>query len=319
MGKYTPEVWEKLQKLMSEKNNTQYWYWTDRADKSLYAELLVDRGNIAWATQILDWLMRETNLASYYVSTQEKIRLFTALVKYTDVTKWSLPIDIALRSNSVIADLSLSTRRPSAKLETTREKVGDSISITQWSSTPIFYEILQYGTPENIYDTEAQSRGMQVSRTYERIDESKWLDTNGVFLGATPVTDSIFSTGQLYRATIAITLDDTSRSWYHMTLEDFVPGAWRPIRGIFRTESTLTTDVPSSEYGWWRWNGWSYVEARDDRILATAEYGWWEKQSYSYYFRPQFPGTYLLPPATAYLMYRPEIHAIGKYQKITVK
>jgi hypothetical protein len=97
--------------------------------------------------------MRETNLASYYVSTQEKIRLFTALVKYTDVTKSSLPIDIALRSSSVIADLSISTRRPSATIETTRGKLGDILSITQSSATPIFYEILQYGTPENIYDT----------------------------------------------------------------------------------------------------------------------------------------------------------------------
>lgn len=61
------------------------------------------------------------------------------------------------------------------------------------------------------------------------------------------------------------------------------------------------------------------MEAKDDRILAMAEWGYGDKHTYTYYFRPEFAGTYLLPPVTAYFIYRPEVFALGKYEKILVK
>lgn len=116
--------------------------------------------------------------------------------------------------------------------------------------------------------------------------------------------------------TLGVSLPDyANKSWHHLTLEDFVPGGWRPIRGIFKTESAFTSDSQNGYY----WNGWSHVEAQDDRILATSEWGYGDKQTYTYYFRPEFAGTYLLPPVTAYFMYRPEVFALGAYQKVTVK
>lgn len=66
---------------------------------------------------------------------------------------------------------------------------------------------------------------------------------------------------------------------------------------------------------WW----WDYTEARDDRILATMSYGYGDKRIYTYYFRPESVGTYILPPATAYFMYQPELHSYTQYQKVSVK
>jgi len=43
-----------------------------------------------------------------------------------------------------------------------------------------------------------------------------------------------------------------------------------------------------------------------------------EPRKYIYYFRPEYIGTYMLPPSTAYYMYEQEVYAIGKYEKIEV-
>jgi uncharacterized protein YfaS (alpha-2-macroglobulin family) len=62
------------------------------------------------------------------------------------------------------------------------------------------------------------------------------------------------------------------------------------------------------------------VESTVDRVLATQEYLWQSDQpySYTYYIRPEHTGEYLLPPATAYYMYEPEIHSLTRYERIRV-
>ena len=101
------------------------------------------------------------------------------------------------------------------------------------------------------------------------------------------------------------------RPWHHLALEDYFSAGWRPIRGIFHTQSILTHEETDS---WW-----DYVETRDDRILADMSYGYGDTRTYSYYIRPESVGTYLLlPPATAYFMYRPEAHTYTKYEQVKV-
>ena len=69
------------------------------------------------------------------------------------------------------------------------------------------------------------------------------------------------------------------KSWYHLALEDYFSAGWRPIRGIFQTESALLHEETE--------NFWDYVESRDDRILADMSYGYGEGRTYSYYIRPE--------------------------------
>ncbi len=82
---YTLGVDKKLETLMNE-NKSSYWYWSDGADEAIYAQLLIDRGEIERATKILDARIRSVDLSSYYVSTQEKIQLLYALLKHTLVS-----------------------------------------------------------------------------------------------------------------------------------------------------------------------------------------------------------------------------------------
>lgn len=117
---------------------------------------------------------------------------------------------------------------------------------------------------------------------------------------------------------ITVTPKPSDKNKYYLTLEDYIPGGWRPISSIFKTESSSTTDA-NSKYGYW--NGWTHVESRLDRVLATQDYIWRTDQpyTYTYYIRPEYSGTYLLPPVTAYYMYQPQIHATGKYERVTVQ
>jgi uncharacterized protein YfaS (alpha-2-macroglobulin family) len=314
---YTLGVDKKLETLMNE-NKSSYWYWSDGADEAIYAQLLIDRGEIERATKILDARIRSVDLSSYYVSTQEKIQLLYALLKHTLVSgaKWNE--QIALRGDSLIADLSLTKNRISQKVEAPRGKMGDTISLTRSASkAPLYYEILEYNVPDDIYDTPARSAlGMGVTREFEKIDESRGISKNGEYIGATPVEELIFEKGQLYRVNIHVKIPNERATWQHLTVEDFIPGAWRPIRSIFKTESAMNA-WSDSEYDWA--NYWSYTEAKNDRILATVESWYGTTRTYSYYFRPDYAGSYLLPPVTSYFMYMPEFHAIGEYQKIIVK
>ena len=110
----------------------------------------------------------------------------------------------------------------------------------------------------------------------------------------------IFHKGELYKVTLTLELPEGNHR--HVSLEDFFPGGWRPINGIFQTERQGLTNVMGS---WW-----TQRESRDDRMLLyrDATYGE-EKLTYSYYIRPESVGDFLLPPSLAYFMYQPEIHA----------
>jgi uncharacterized protein YfaS (alpha-2-macroglobulin family) len=316
LGKVTPEQEGYLAKLMAQKQVSSYWYWSDRSDEALYAQFLLDRGKLESATKVLDTLVREQDLSSYYISTQERLQILLALMKQTTQIQ-RVDTSVALRGGTLIADLSLSLSQVSQNIDVTRKKLGNSIEITRdLNSMPLFYEILERNTPAQIFDMPAKAQGnIQVSRTFEHIDISKWVDQYWNYIASESVTWSIFKKGELYRVTLNVNIPDyTNRSWYYLTLEDFVPGWWRPIRWIFKTESIFTGD--SSNY-WY--NSWSHVETKDDRILATSQYGYGDNHTYTYYVRPEYVGIFLLPPVTSYFMYRPEVFAYGKYQKVTVQ
>lgn len=72
LSRLTPQILKNLEKIMTTESD-DYWYWNLHADKSLYVQLLFDRGEIDKALPLLDSLVRETDMNSYYVSTQEKI------------------------------------------------------------------------------------------------------------------------------------------------------------------------------------------------------------------------------------------------------
>ena len=82
---------------MRQENPNDYWYWSSTADEAIYAQFLLDTGKQSEAIKNLDELLRGRDLSSYFVSTQEKIQILSALFK---LAKSGPPqkINIALRS-----------------------------------------------------------------------------------------------------------------------------------------------------------------------------------------------------------------------------
>lgn len=124
--------------------------------------------------------------------------------------------------------------------------------------------------------------------------------------------DSTFQKGKLYRVTLTSDLQvKNDEYWYNLAIEDFFPAGWRPINQKFHTESSLLENINDE-------NWWTYTEAKEDRLLAHMTYGWGKERTYTYYFRPELIGEYILPPATAYYMYNPEVHAYTEYARVKV-
>ena len=132
--------------------------------------------------------------------------------------------------------------------------------------------------PKNPVDIEAFATGsITIRRTYEQIDESKWIDESGEFIIKKPITNAIFQKGKLYKVTLRATLPKEGRR--HISIEDFFPGGWRPINGIFKTEQSAIGTI------WWTW--WDHIESREDKLLAYREYLFWDESAleYAYYIR----------------------------------
>lgn len=117
-----------------------YWYWNARADKSLYVQFLFARGDTDKALLLLDALVRETDMSSYYVSTQEKLQLFLAIAREARTRgKLASPLAMSLRSDGVIADVSLTPDKSYIDILSTRSKMGDTFSLKRDQSNPPIY------------------------------------------------------------------------------------------------------------------------------------------------------------------------------------
>ncbi|NRH21094.1 hypothetical protein HOO68_03555 [Candidatus Gracilibacteria bacterium] len=317
-GKFDENTKKNLETRMNLPNNESYWYWDDTADRAIYARLLLKSNDRINAGKIISDMLKGVDLESYFVSTQTKIQLFMALTEFGNQNNNLSGMQIESGILKIPVKVEKNTHRYS--FETRRSLIGSTLDIKNIEgNSTIYYDISLRDEPLNIFQAPAVSHPeIGVTRIFEKIDESKGIDSNGQFISATPNTNGIFKKGDLYRVRIKVTPKSGNNTKYYLTLEDFIPGGWRPIRGVFNTESSSTTDA-SSEYGYW--NGWTHVEAQEDRILATQDYVWRTDYpyTYTYYIRPEYIGTYLLPPVTAYYMYQGDIHATGKYEKIIVQ
>lgn len=79
-------------------------------------------------------------------------------------------------------------------IDTTREKLGLSYTLTRDETTPpIFVTMTTRDRPKNIIDMLPMSTGgIDVTRTFDRIDESRGIDADGNFIVADRVTDGVF-------------------------------------------------------------------------------------------------------------------------------
>lgn len=318
LGQLDAKIKQSLKSRMSSRNSETYWYWNDTADQAIYARLLVEIGERTTAANMIRDLLQWVDMESYYVSTQSRIQLLMTLISLSG--NQSTPFTLQITTGKLKIPVSISKWTHRYSYDTRRSLIGTALDIARLAGTGIiYYDISLRDEPIDIFAVQSIIHPeLSVSRVFEKVDESRWLDANWQFISATPIMDNIFHKWELYRVRITVTPKPSNKNKYYLTLEDYIPGGWRPISSVFKTESFTTTDA-NSEYGYWNW--WTHVESRLDRILATQDYIWRTDRpyTYTYYIRPEYSGIYLLPPVTAYYMYQPQIHTTGKYERITVQ
>ena len=81
----------------------------------------------------------------------------------------------------------------------------------------------------------------------------------------------------------------------------------------FRTNSIATSQNSTAD---WYYN---HTEVLPGLVMSHAESVWGDSAEYTYFVIPEFSGTFTYPPASAYLMYNPDIRAYGEFRTIEVK
>ncbi len=101
---------------------------------------------------------------------------------------------MTLRSDGLIANLDLIGKMYSRSVDVTRDTASDTLTLTRGTgAAPTFYELLQYDAPSDILQMQPTSAyGMEVSRQFERVDESRGIDSDGKWIVTTPVTGAVF-------------------------------------------------------------------------------------------------------------------------------
>lgn len=136
LSRYTPDIEKKLIALLDEPRENS-WYWTGNADRAIIIQLLFERGDRIKALRLLVPYLQIFSFDDYYISTQEKIQTFLAIIaEAKNSQKIDTPQSIALRGTALISDISLSPQNPLNTVSTVRERVGKSYTLRRDVSAP---------------------------------------------------------------------------------------------------------------------------------------------------------------------------------------
>lgn len=138
-----------------------------------------------------------------------------------------------------------------------------------------------------------------------------------------PVDMSAVEPGTVVRVALLArmpeSLEHDRRGYLAMT--DRLPAGFEPIQPDLWTVSRpaeLTNVHPMYDLLQWGSADASYVELRDDRVLLYFDRFWGEYVAGTYTMRATTPGTYVVPPAMAELMYEPDSTGYSKDAKVVV-
>lgn len=322
---------EKIKALLAS-DNTQSWYWDNTSDKWIFASLLIekaDKNDEAYIEQIINDLYAE-DWESFYYSTQAKNNAFIAfhnyLTKASENNSWKFTFRLGSYNDNKTYNL-WGDKPNLLKFEYSlaNVKLTDNLifSLNNLGDTKLYVDYIIKQYPQDKTKVEPYANWMQVKReTFEVLDESLlskcsddyWYDKNKVECSKVlwkVKTDNVYEKWKLYKTTVTVTFD-SEKARRMLTIEDFLPWAFRVINSNFKTESSAIKGASQN------WN-WDYKEFNPWVVMANASYVWWKTATFEYYFRAEFEWTYTRPPVTAYMMYNPLIRASGRFTNIEVK
>ena len=165
-----------------------------------------------------------------------------------------------------------------------------------------------------------QSRGLLLSRRYERLDPVWDAAKQRYSYRRTP----LLRAGQLQPVTsgdlilVTLTVQPTQHSARYLLVSDPVPAGMKALD----ERSLAVVGLPDPDADSYDPEGWNYWYAGrdllDDRVDLYADYlaG---RQSITYLLRAQTPGTFTALPTHAFLMYDPQVQGYGAAATLTVR
>lgn len=321
--KYNKEIENNIRILKGSVNTeeTNSWYWDRHSDKALFATLLIayDYDRI-YITELIKELA-ENDFEGYFMSTQSKNLAFIAFIefmkKYNNDIKAKTAITINGKTMNI--DLKATTMyRETYPLKNIEKENQVSVALNNKTETPVFVSIRLNSYPAVIEKIKPASTGIQISRTlYEVLDSWKLSECSTNWYGDKKDCDKIFKEvnpevlkkWKTYKVKLTATFPKNTHK--NLILEDYLPATFRVLRSNFRTDSIATNQATT---GW----DFNHIEVQPGLVMAHSEYLWGDEATYEYFVVPEFEGTFMYPPATAYLMYKPDTHAYGMFSRITV-
>jgi len=198
------------------------------------------------------------------------------------------PADVGETQTAVVPITELRTNEPNWVRIDRKRQPGQS------GEGALYYRLL-LKTYSPLETLKPESRGIVVERWYTRED------------GDEPVHEA--RVGDLITVHLRII---ASRGLQYLMLEDPLPAGVEPVDVRLKTTSSQAQGPRTERKGgsyWWYWWYWSptHVDLRDDRAGIFQTYLSAGTYEITYQVRASIPGAFVVGPATASMMYSPEV------------
>jgi alpha-2-macroglobulin len=303
-------------------DETLGWLWNSnvRATAVVLDGLSRRKDDPTFVAPLVRWLLAaRTN--SRWGTTHENAMALEALVAYYRVFESEVPrMTTTVRvGGATVGTAAFNGRSTTAQqvhmsmpalLKALTSTTSSTLSISRTGTGRVYYTArVQSLVPD---PPEAVDRGFHVERRYEPYAKT----------GTGQASTTSFSTGDLVRVTVAVTIRGEGR---YLALTDPLPAGFEPIEAWFNTtardlarEATRTSGDDDWR-SWWRGGYFDHVEKHDDHVVAFATSLGSGRHEFSYLVRATTAGTFGVGGARLEAMYAPELEGRSQAQTITVK
>lgn len=275
-------------------------YGSDNASTAMAVRtILLAGGDKTIAAKGVKYLTRNRQL-DYWTNTFATAQIIRAFVDYSKVSEELKPnyTYTVLLDGKQIAQGTVSDPKqtiPDLNIPTQNIKAeGSKITINKTGDGQIYSTLtaVEFHTDKN---AKAQNQGLQVSRTYENEQGPE------------------YSLGVGDTAIVKITLNGLYADEYYGVIKDELPAGLVPVNESFKNE----------QYGQKPQSGYDSNQVSDQQVtengmvLSLYKVGAGQR-TYTYRARVVSEGTFIAPPATASLMYTPEISGRSDVQTLKI-
>jgi alpha-2-macroglobulin len=253
--------------------------------------------------------------AGRWRSTQENAWVLLALERYFTTFEAATPdfrADVWLGDRYAGGHRFAGRSTDRARIEIPMTEVGRTpateLTLSKDGPGRLYYRAaLQYAPSDP--RTAARERGFAVGRTYEAVDDPADVrrDEDGTWR---------IRAGARVRVRLNMVAPSTR---YHVALVDPLPAGLEPLNPELRGTGMGAPDIVAGRSLPWSPRWFSHQNLRDERAEAFAPFLQAGSYEYSYVARATTPGTFMVGPPRAEMMYEPETFGRGEGALVVVE